>query len=458
MVTHYGGFSAFDIMYDPGGHLVDQNAEADLVSAVKNTPDLTDVVLISHGWNNNIDEARALYANYFAQVRGVLNSKLIALPGTEFIIGAVFWPSKRFTAPTLIPGGAASTGSGPAEVLIAQLNDLKEVFPDAASIAALEHACSQIPNLEVSQSAQDDFIASLVSLMPLPREPRDEGLDDARDQLASLSNPGHVVLKRLSIPIMPVLPGPIMGGAASLAAINGGADSIFTNITGGITSAASNFANVLTYYTMKDRAGIVGATGVAPTIERLRAARASLRVHLIGHSFGGRLVTAAANALPAGGAKVASMTLLEAAYSHNGLAKQWDGISDGSFRSVVSARKVQGPILISHSAHDFPVGTCYPIASRIMNQVAAAIGGPDDKFGGMGRNGAQHTPESVDDTLHPLTQAYDDFENGKWIRNLNGDGPPPAPTITSHGDVAKPELAYAWLVGLEQNVNEYAKV
>jgi hypothetical protein len=88
------------------------------------------------------------------------------------------------------------------------------------------------------------------------------------------------------------------------------------------------------------------------------------------------------------------------------------------------------------------------MASRIMNQVAAALGDANDKFGGMGRNGAQHTPEAFDDTLLPVGGKYQPLPSGKTIRNLNGDGPSPQPTITSHGDVAKPEIAWAWLTSL----------
>jgi hypothetical protein len=83
-----------------------------------------------------------------------------------------------------------------------------------------------------------------------------------------------------------------------------------------------------------------------------------------------------------------------------------------------------------------------------MNQVAAALGDANDKFGGMGRNGAQHTPEAFDDFLLDVGVKYKPLALGKTIRNLNGDGPVPKPTINSHGDVAKPELAWAWLSNL----------
>ena len=169
---------------------------------------------------------------------------------------------------------------------------------------------------------------------------------------------------------------------------------------------------------------------------------------MIGHSFGGRLVTAAANALATPKA-IATLVLLEAAYSHNGLAQNWDGAGhDGAFRPVMSRPEIAGNTLITHSVHDTAVGIAYPLASRLMNQVAAALGDANDKFGGMGRNGAQHTPEALDDFLLPVGQAYTPLPAGKTVRNLNGDGPAPKPTITSHGDVAKPEILWAWLSSL----------
>ena len=250
---------------------------------------------------------------------------------------------------------------------------------------------------------------------------------------------GHTVLSRLSAPTFPAFPLPADSGGHALG-IGG--------VLSGITSAASRLANYLTYYTMKDRAGIVGRTGVRQTILDVQAAAPSLRIHLIGHSFGGRLVTAAANSLSVP-RSISTMLLLEAAYSHNGLAQNWDGQgNDGAFRSVAAAPKINGITLITHSVNDTAVGIAYPLASRIMNQVAAALGGPDDKFGGMGRNGAQHTPEAFDSVLLAVGAAYAPLPEGKTTRNLNGDGPAPAPTISSHGDVAKPEIAWAWLSSL----------
>src|SRR6185312_12660238 len=465
MMVHYGGFPAFDLMYDTGGHLVDPAAEDEALNYLggQDSAAITDIAVISHGWNNDISEARVLYSNFFSALQSVVPKEpRWAAANRQLAVIAVFWPSKRFVEADLIPGGAAGLADGMDAKLNAQLDILQQLYAgDPAAAGKVQHARDQIAKLEVSQSAQDDFVFALKSMLPPPRGERDEGLDDAREQLDHSSSPGHAVLSRLSVPVFPVMhnSSSASGGAALALAMAagggtvGGAANIFTDIGSGIKAGASRLLNLFTYYTMKDRAGIVGRTGAAQTVAKIQAASISrtaagkkpLKIHLMGHSFGGRLVTSVANAL-APGKKVDSILLLQAAYSHNGMAKNWDSKNDdGAFRAVAANPNVAGPMLITHSVHDQAVGLAYPLASRLMNQVAAAIGDANDPFGGMGRNGAQHTPEAFDDFLGAVEFKYQAAAAGKFIRNLNADGPTPKPTITGHSDVAKPEIAWAWL-------------
>jgi hypothetical protein len=440
-MTNYGIYPAFELQYDTTGHIIDPSSQTQLTGWLA-SPDgsaTTDLVFISHGWNNDISEARQLYSDFFAAMASVQQSQKIA-QDRKFAVAAIFWPSKRFADSDLIPGGAASVSPSVQAQLNAQLDQLKVILAaDPAAAGKIENARGQIAQLEASQTAQDAFVSALVGALPAPRNEKDEGLDDAMSALQSGSVPGHTVLDRLSAPILPAFPVPNDSGGHALG---------LGGILDGITSAATRLANYVTYYTMKDRAGIVGHTGVQQTILDLQAAAPRLRVHLIGHSFGGRVVTAAANTLTAS-RSIETLLLLEAAYSHNGLALNWDGQgNDGAFRSVIALPKIKGNTLITHSVNDTAVGIAYPLASRILDQVAAALGDANDKFGGMGRNGAQHTPEAFDDVLLAVGGAYQPLAAGKTIRNLNGDGPAPKPTIASHGDVAKPEIAWAWLASL----------
>ena len=184
---------------------------------------------------------------------------------------------------------------------------------------------------------------------------------------------------------------------------------------------------------MKERAGLVGRTGASEALRKIRAQAPNLKVHLIGHSFGGRLVTAVA--LGPGGQpaqKFASMTLLQAAFSHNGFAEKFDGTHDGFFRGVVSGHRVSGPVLITCTANDVAVGL-YPLASLIAGQNASGIGDANDPFGGIGRNGAQRTPEADAGTLVAVGSAY---SFGGKLYNLTADA-----VIKGHSDICKPEVA-----------------
>lgn len=442
-MTEYGNYPAFDIEYDMGGQLVDPAAETELITWLTSTAGdaTTDLVVISHGWNNDMSEARQLYANFFASVAAVQGSQKVVQDRT-FAVAAVLWPSKRFADADLIAGGAAALPPDKVQQLNAQLDQLKlALAANPAAGARIEDARAQIPQLDSSQTAQDSFVSALAGAIPSASGPKDEGMDASLNEVKAGSLPGRTILARLSAPVFPAFPTSAPSSSGHALGLG--------DVVNDITASACRLANLFTYYTMKDRAGLVGTTGVLQTVLRVQRSAPAVRVHLVGHSFGGRLVTATANAITAP-RSIASMLLLEAAYSHNGLAKNWDGMNDdGSFRSVVSAPKIGGPILISHSVHDTAVGLAYPLASRIMRQTASAVvGGPTDKFGGMGRNGAQNTPEAFDDVLLPVGQIYSDLPAGKTIRNLNGDGPAPKPTILNHSDVARPELAWAWLSSL----------
>jgi pimeloyl-ACP methyl ester carboxylesterase len=67
---------------------------------------------------------------------------------------------------------------------------------------------------------------------------------------------------------------------------------------------------------MKNRAGVVGQRGLGPVITGLAEQFDSLRVHLVGHSFGARLVSYALAGLgDRQPSPVKSLTLLQGAYS-----------------------------------------------------------------------------------------------------------------------------------------------
>ena len=191
---------------------------------------------------------------------------------------------------------------------------------------------------------------------------------------------------------------------------------------------ADTLLNFLTFMAMKTLAGKVGADGLAPALSKLNG----VRIHLIGHSLGGRLVTTCCKALAENNAKsVASLTLLEAAFSHYGFSPE------GYFRKVIESRIVKGPMISTFSRLDLVIGKAYAVVSRLAHDSLTAIGDADDPYGGIGHNGARNTIESKAIPLQRAPQPYA-FEKG-IVTCLDGS----AGLITGHDDVTNPNVTWA---------------
>jgi hypothetical protein len=254
---------------------------------------------------------------------------------------------------------------------------------------------------------------------------------------------GSVMLEKLKLPSPLISSGGGGGGGAASLGPHGtttpaGGAAGLGDIFSGIKSGAIRFLNYLAYYEMKKRAGTVGQNGVGPMLDRL--AGNVQRIHLVGHSFGCRVVTAAAAASTTD--KLQSMSLLQAAFSHNGFSKSMNGF----FRSVVDNHRIKGPIIITYTSNDRAVGIAYPVASRLAGTVASAFGDANDKFGGLGRNGAQkmeqgEVVQSVDQLLAVgcsyswQSGHFHNLESSKYIIDPNGGD--------AHGFVTGKEVAWA---------------
>ena len=433
------GFPYAEVQFSKDGAIYDDHDIEPLLRLLDEDA-VTDLFVISHGWNNDMDDARRMYAAFFQRMREMLDEDRVpAVAGRKFAILGFLWPSKKFAERELIPGGAASfTDPDSDEALAVKVDELGAMLDDPAADALLERAKALIPALEDDPEVAAQFAELVRGLLP------EDASDEEDASAAFFSLEVGELMERLGEEAFddePLLD-PEVGGAASVGVgmsfeKDGGA-ARFDPI-GRARRAVRNLLNFTTYYQMKERAGTVGRNGANQVLRRIRQGRDGLRVHLIGHSFGARLVTAAVIG-PDGQATVQpdTLTLLQAAFSHNGFAQRWDGSRDGLFRRLVSDRMVKGPVLISCTVNDNAVGLAYPIASRIMQQAASRFGDKDDPYGGLGRNGAQKTPEAVDRFLLAVGGGYE-LKPGT-LYNLNADD-----FIANHGDICKNEVAYAVL-------------
>lgn len=415
-----------EVEFTSKGDLADQQQLTAAVTSVREAG-ATDVLLIAHGWNNDMPVARRLFEQLTASLADRLGDSAVKVA----VVG-LLWPSVRWADEDDLAGGGASA-SDPRSALLAAIEESVE---DPSVAAALRAATD---DLEGSKHAQEAFVAALRDILPVDdgrdEEPVPEALAageagslfTAVEEVESASDDDSAFTAVADVPELPP------GQAPDLLAQEATEATGFRLLSPLVL--ARRLLNVATYYTMKDRAGVVGARGVTPVLARLGKDLPDVRVHLAGHSFGARVVSAAAaaSAVPIG-----SVTLLQGAFSHFGFAEDYGRSGkDGAFRRALTNGRLQGPVVITYTANDRAVRTAYAIASRIARQTGADFGGgANDPYGGIGANGAQGTAEAEDGVLEGVDGRYA-FRPGR-VYNLRADR-----FIGGHSKITGPEVAHA---------------
>lgn len=410
-----------DVAFDEKGAYVDADELREVKTFLADKRP-TDVLVVSHGWNNTQGQARELYERLVDSIVAV-RPRVDGARERRFAVVGVLWPSIQWSPPD-----NSGAGAGVADELAELEADLTQRIEDPD---VRKRLLALVPRLEASSDAQEEFVALLRET--LPRESKGE---DAAGFEALREAPAAEVLDAARGGTEADAAPAAAGGAASIdpAGLAPMADGGGAGFLDGIVGAARNLVNVATYYTMKERAGVVGRKGIADLLERIHADAPDARIHLVGHSFGGRAVTAATVATSA---PVASLSLLQTAYSHFGMADDWDGAGKkGLFAKAPG--KVDGPVIVTHTRNDKAVGTAYPIASRLARQIGVSLGDANDPYGGIGRNGALKTRGAVAATLLDVGGTYDFAAHDVW--SLNADA-----FVSGHSDVTGKQVAYAVL-------------
>ncbi len=393
--------------------------------------DLTDLLVLAHGWNSDRGQARRLYQLYFQQVPG-----LLAQGGSQARVGTlgVVWPSKRWAdepEPTgeLAGGGAAGLGDAAVPALPPPdlVEDLKDVFTGDDQRRALD----ELAGLLAERPEDPAALARFQDLMgELTRTADDDPAGEDHGETALLTDEPQEVFGRFA----DAVPQIGEGGAAGLG-----------DAFGRLWNGAKEALRQLTYFEMKKRAGVVGRQGLGPLLGRIHQADPEVRIHLLGHSFGARLVSFALAGLPdPANSPVKSLYLLQGAFSHFAFADALptDRSRGGALKGM--AARVDGPLVASFSVHDLAVGKLYPLASLTARDDAAGLEDQLFRWGGIGHDGAQAVDATVA-TLGPVGTGYP-FQRGRFV-NLDGNaivnrGGPPA---GAHSDIFHPELVWAGL-------------
>src|ERR1043166_2582965 len=69
---------------------------------------VTDLLVMSHGWNNSAADARTLYRDFFQNFSAV--AQPADMPGRSCAIVGVIWPSKKSDELVAVAGASAAAG------------------------------------------------------------------------------------------------------------------------------------------------------------------------------------------------------------------------------------------------------------------------------------------------------------------------------------------------------------
>jgi hypothetical protein len=339
-----------------------------------------DLVVFAHGWNSDRSGATRLYSRFFEPFPTIAPTARLGYVG-------VLWPSMRFSdepIPDFTPSVTAAVPAAARPVLDkGTRHGLLEVFPGRATVVEqLARLLDQQPD---DGPALEEF-GRLVRLLVEVR-PQGPGAAFGADTLAEgvpESDPEMLFGDPVAV---------CADFAAALARTEpfGGTPA---EAAPRLWDGAHELLRQATYYTMKRRAGTVGERGLGRVVGQLAEAAPEVRVHLVGHSFGARLVSFALRGLPEGVRTVKSVTLLQGAFSHYAFAARLPhdpragGVLHGQYK------RVDGPLVCCHSRHDSALGTIYPLASRMAGDSRAladfGIGSVlGKKWGALGYDGVQ---------------------------------------------------------------------
>lgn len=403
------------LRFDKQGDLRSPRAARHLTEAVADGA--TDVFVFSHGWNNVFATALERYRHFVAGFAGQRQTLgLPADPKARPILVGVIWPSTKFVWPWESgPEIAAGTGSDDErdhEFLTLISDELDALGGDADEFVEL------VAGRDVLDDADSKRVAEL--LIPLAREQLGDmpGVDIDAAGLRLLWSS----INASSGPTAPVSNTDFGGGPVAV--------DDAPQAAGQVDRGTRNLLRMGTLWSMKGRAGRVGAVGVSTVLGALLGA-GDARVHCAGHSFGARVVLSAIAAQPLP-RHVRSVLLLQPAVNRWCFAQDVLGRGQAGGYHVVLDR-VELPILSTYSADDRPLHDVFHLVVRgkhVGEPDIAAIG-DTDQYGALGGYGPAGLGDVAADVgIKPPGEPYD-LGGGHKVIALEGTG-----VITNHGDIS----------------------
>jgi hypothetical protein len=426
------------IHYGKHGDELPEDADtlgSDAVRAVVAAPGagITDVFLLSHGWNSDVEAAMRQYDAWVTTSKDAQPPDM-GRPFRPLIIG-VHWPSKAWGDDTIVAtdhGGLLSGEAAPADAITVDdaVDRYATILADTRDARdALHTIFGAAADSGGPGSMSDTVRAAYLTLQ------RELGLADTTDEdpvPADAWDPETAFNQALD-------------DTASESGLLGGG-----SLPDRLRDAILAPFRQLSFWTMKARALTFGENGAAELLRDLQdATDETVRFHLMGHSFGSIVVSAAV----AGKEGATPLRPVDSLFLAQGALSLWayaravpDEVSPGYFHRIVREEMVRGPIVATRSRYDYAVGRFYPLGAGIAGQVLL---GDFPRYGGLGAFGIQGLNSADDVEIGDEGTDYRLKKGGIYnidassrISKISGPG-------GAHSDITHPAVAaLAWQAAL----------
>lgn len=434
--------------FDKRGRCTAPQARAALLAEVK-SGDYSDVIVFSHGWNNDWATASGRYEHFIDGYAKMRRDRELPTPdGFRPLLVGIFWPSTALILPWERAPRIAATARAQQDAETDQENRAIEELAALVEEPDLEEFYTLTRNPRPLTEAEARRLAEI--MLPLYRDathadrdfdPPDPSSDDLEPQeivevwrAAARAESGGTDVDDDGYSLDPDHDDPVDPASAPMAA----------GFPGFLDPR--QIVRLMTVYQMKDRAGVVGTRGVGPLLDEvleLQRTNGRSHLHLIGHSYGGKVMLSAISATRSE-KPVTSLLLVQPAVNGWCFAADVAGRGyPGGYRPVLA--RVSHPILTTYSRYDVPLTRFFHLAVRRrsdLGELRIAGAGqptPPSKYAALGGFG----PSGLSDdecSFIPIPAAGADFPFSvtKEVYALDS-----REAISGHGDISVPASWWA---------------
>lgn len=394
---------------------------------------ITDVFLVSHGWQGDIPAARKQCNDWMGAMikhRQDVEKMHAFRPGFKPLLIGLHWPSLPWgneQMGTIDDDAGVSFGVGAADPLEDWIDAAADQIVDTDRARAALRTIFEASEVDLTPSELPPEVVEAYRILQQEAGFDSEGIGaepgDDRDNV----DPQTLYQQALEDESMSF--------------------GLLSSISDGMLAGLRSFS----FWTMKKRASDIGQNGVARLLRDLQqtAATRDVHFHLMGHSFGCIVVSAA---IAGADTNEPLLKPVDTVFLAQGALSLWSYCGSipyaedqpGYFHTILRDRKIAGPVVTTQSEHDTAIVKIYPLGVMVRRQFSFAPG-ELPKYGGVGAFGIQGSdigPEERDMLAEDAAYHFEkgkiyNLESSQYICQMNG-------AQGAHSDIAKPQVAHAF--------------